>query len=350
MNKLTTFADFCAGIGGFRIAAEQHGLQCVATSEINDDCIATYNENFGASEKISDVTSLDQTKLPDFDLLCAGFPCQPYSIAGKKLGLLDDRSGVLQKLIQIVSLKKPKALLLENVENFKSFQDGTLLASTLKEITALGYAVFSGVLDSAKFGVPQQRRRLFIVAFRNDLAVKNFHFPHGDKTTSPFRNFIASNDFSIPISKKWEQYIDLYSGSKRLDELDFLPPKTRLSLERADIGLDLTDCIFQMRSSGIRALSIDKPLPTFAVSISGGGAMIPVYSKERRHLNLTEMKRLMGFPDDFKFPVSRTSAVKQLANAVTPPVIHSIINQMILAMRHEDNAEPDHQYSLELAQ
>lgn len=88
--------------------------------------------------------------------------------------------------------------------------------------------------------------------------------------------------------------------------------------------MDLDNCIYQMRSSGIRAISIKRPFPTFAVSISGGGAMIPVYSKERRHLSLLEIKRLMGFPDNFHFPVSRTSAIKQLANAVCPPVIQSI--------------------------
>ena len=100
-------------------------------------------------------------------------------------------------------------------------------------------------------------------------------------------------------------------------------------LERIDKNADLNDCVFQMRSSGIRALSIDKPLPTFAVSVSGGGAMIPVYSKERRHLSLIEMKRLMGFADDFIFPVSRTKAIKQLANAVCPPVIASICQDML---------------------
>ena len=111
--------------------------------------------------------------------------------------------------------------------------------------------------------------------------------------------------------------------------MSFTLPKTRKSLERISASCDLSDCVFQIRSSGIRAYSLDEPFPTFAVSNSGGGAMIPVLSKERRHLNLTEMRRIMGFPEWFSFDaVSRTDAIKQLANAVCPPVISSICNDI----------------------
>lgn len=144
-----------------------------------------------------------------------------------------------------------------------------------------------------------------------------------------FRSIIEKGDATIPISDKWQKYIDLYLGLISENDLDYELPKTRKKLERIDTGIDLGNCVFQIRSSGIRAVSIDKPLPTFAVSISGGGAMIPIYTGERRHLNLLEMKRLMGFPDDFKFPISRTNAIKQLANAVCPPVIQSIGQDII---------------------
>ena len=118
-------------------------------------------------------------------------------------------------------------------------------------------------------------------------------------------------------------------SKKTIDEMSFVLPKTRNRLERISNNCDLEDCIFQIRSSGIRAYSLDEPFPTFAVSNSGGGAMIPVLSKERRHLSLTEMRRIMGFPEWYNLSaVSRTSAIKQLANAVCPPVIESICNDI----------------------
>ena len=186
----------------------------------------------------------------------------------------------------------------------------------------LGYSDTIQLLNSADFGVPQSRPRVFLVFTRK--LEKSISLSPGNGKRKVFRDIITRNDCSIPVSQKWQKYIDLYTGAITANDIPFPLPKTRRSLERIDNDADLNDCVFQIRSSGIRALSIDKPLPTLAVSISGGGAMIPVYSKERRHLSLLELKRLMGFPDSFKFPVARTSAIKQLANAVCPPVVLSV--------------------------
>lgn len=333
-----TFADFCAGIGGFRLGLEDLGLRCVYACEHDKDCVATYNANFSADHAPEDILSVVPARLPDFDILCAGFPCQPFSLAGKKLGLEDERSRVLPQLLKIIAAKKPKVVLLENVENFRAFGGGSLLEATLKALDEAGYIGFSDVLDASRFGVPQQRRRLFIVAFRREVGIQAFRFPTGSALQTPFRPFLAAGDCSIPITGRWQEYIDFYGGKKALHELSFTPPKTRLGIEKAHAGIDLGDCIYQMRSSGIRALSLDRPLPTLAVSISGGGAMIPVYSKERRHLNLTEIRRVMGFPDSFQFPVSRTSAIKQLANAVSPPVAKAIGAAIMAAAARGDGA------------
>ena len=109
----------------------------------------------------------------------------------------------------------------------------------------------------------------------------------------------------------------------------FQVPKTRKRIERVSENCDINDCVLQIRSSGIRAYSLDGQFPTFAVSNSGGGAMIPVLTKEKRHLSVLEMKRIMGFPDEFLFPVSRTDSIKQLANAVCPPVISAIYDEIV---------------------
>jgi DNA (cytosine-5)-methyltransferase 1 len=322
---MLTFADFCAGIGGFRLGLEKIGWNCVYSCELDTACDQTYTANFGHRFDAKNIFEVSPQKLPDFDVLCAGFPCQPFSIAGKQAGYSDPRSNVMLKLVQIIAHKKPPVIFLENVANFVSHANGDTFNGLMKQLNGLGYDLHHAVLDSALFGVPQSRRRVYIVGFSKQFNSLFFSFTHATTPPTPFRPYIAHGDYTIPITDKWETYIDYYSGKVKLDSISFPVPKTRLALERINAGVELANCVMQMRSSGIRACSIDAPLPTFAVSHSGGGAMIPVYTGERRHLNLTEMKRIMGFPDIFNLDkVSRTNAIKQLSNAVCPPVITSI--------------------------
>ena len=321
---MITFADFCAGIGGFRLGLEALGWECSYSCEIDSRCEKTYRANFNTQFDTKDIFKVETESLPYFDVLCAGFPCQPFSIAGKRLGFSDPRGKIIFQLLKIISLRRPPVVILENVANFVTYDKGAVFSFLGKHLSLDGYKVRHQILDSADFGVPQNRKRIFIVAVLAEAENVLLNITKKRTEAVPFRNFIARGDASIPISKKWEYYIDLYTGRISVEDIDFSLPKTRVSLERVSKGTNLEDCIFQMRSSGIRAYSVDAPLPTFAVSNSGGGAMIPVYSSERRHLSLTEMKRIMGFPDSFKFDVSRTDAIKQLANAVCPPVVTSL--------------------------
>lgn len=319
-----TFADLCAGIGGFRLGLEAIGGKCIYSSDINIESEKTYKANHGEGFDFHDLLDIEEESLPYVDVLCAGFPCQPFSIAGKNLGFEDERGSVIFKIASIAKEKQPKILFLENVANLLRQNKGQTFKEIYSLLESVGYAVHYDTLNSADFGVPQTRPRIYLVCIRKDIESFGFQFTRKRTKKYPLRDFIEQGDNSIPISKKWQTYIDLYTGKISANDIDFELPKTRKKLERADKGVDLENCIFQIRSSGIRAISIDKPFPTLAVSISGGGAMIPVYSGERRHLSILEMKRIMGFPDDFEFPVSRTNAIKQLANAVCPPVINSI--------------------------
>lgn len=319
-----TFADFCAGIGGFRLGLEKLGWRCVYSCEIDEGCENTYALNFGANFDTKDIFDLELTALPNFDVLCAGFPCQPFSIAGKRLGLEDPRGVVMLQILNVIASRQPTIIILENVPNFVSHNQGLTFSLLRQQLKQLGYQVHYRIVDSAYFGVPQSRKRVYIITFRETFNSLFFSITPKRTAPIPFRDFIAYGDFSIPISAKWQEYIDLCVGKKALAEITFAVPKTRLQLERSNVGVKLEDCVLQMRSSGIRACSIDAPLPTFAVSHSGGGAMIPIYTKERRHLNVTEIKRIMGFPNSFQFEVSRTAAIKQLANAICPAVSQSI--------------------------
>ncbi len=325
---MLTFGEFCAGIGGFRLGLERLGWKCVFSCEIDHYCEETYKANFHHGFDTYDIADVAIARLPYFDILCAGFPCQPFSIAGKRLGFQDSRGSVLFYLLEIIKFRIPPIVFLENVPNFASHDYGQTFQTLKDELQQLGYAVYSMLLDSSYFGVPQQRKRIYIIAFHQDIHNNTFLFTKKRTNQTIFRPFIQHGDFSIPISDRWNEYIDLYTKKKTLKQMSFSVPKTRISLERVNTNTNLDDCIFQIRSSGIRACSIDAPLPTFAISHSGGGAMIPVYSAERRHISVTEIKRIMGFPDNFEFPVARTHAIKQLSNAVCPPVITSIGNDI----------------------
>lgn len=335
MNVLK-YIELCAGIGGFRLGIENAEIEslCVYKNEIDDNCEQTYRCNYGEAFDVKDILDVDSSDIPEFDLLCAGFPCQPFSLAGNQEGFLDVRGQIYYKISNIIQEKKPKIIFLENVSNLVRHDKGKTFEYILNDLKSLNYHVFSEIIDSSNFGLPQSRRRVYIVAFsKNVYPTISFDFPKGNGKETTIRDIIEIGDNSIPISDKWNTYIDLYTNKISENEIAFELPKTRKKLERISKNCDLNDCVFQIRSSGIRAFSLDNVYPTFAVSNSGGGAMIPVLSKERRHMSLLEMQRLMGFPDDFKFPVSRTYAVKQLANAVCPPVITDIISSIIKTTR-----------------
>lgn len=332
------YAEFCTGIGGFRIGIEQSALEAelIYSNELDESCEKTYEANFGKGFNSKDIFDIDVNNLPDFDMLCSGFPCQPFSQAGKNLGFNDHRGTIIIKLLEIIKEKMPSIVFLENVPNLARHEKGKTFKFIVNKLKECGYNLFYEILDSTYFGVPQSRPRIYIIGLKASIFKdREFLFTTQRTSKTALREFLNLGDYSIPISDRWQEYIDLYTNQKTAEEMSFSLPKTRVRLERISTNCDLDDCIFQIRSSGIRAYSLDEPFPTFAVSNSGGGAMIPVLSKERRHLNLTEMKRIMGFPEEFQFPVSRTDSIKQLANAVCPPVIASIcddINKVIMGI------------------
>ena len=219
-------------------------------------------------------------------------------------------------------------MFLENVPNLVRHDKGKTYKTIIDSLKNAGYTVSSAILDSSYFGIPQSRSRIYIVGLRKDIyGERLISFTKQRREKTPLRPFIISGDYSIPVSKRWNEYIDYYLGLKSIDEMSFEVPRSRKQLERIAANCDLNNCGFQVRSSGVRALSIDSSLPTLTVLNSGGGAHIPILSKERRHLSINEMKSIMGFPESYDFSaVSRTDAAKQLANAVCPSVIKSIIN------------------------
>ena len=168
-----TFIDLFAGIGGFRLGLESAGFKCVFTSEIDKFAQKTYSHVFGNNNLYGDIRSIPAKSIPDFDILCGGFPCQPFSLAGHQLGFNDSRGTLFFEIARILKEKKPKVVFLENVKNLKSHDQGKTWKVIENTLINLGYHVFSKIID-AKLLVPQHRERMYIVCFKDDV---KYQFP-----------------------------------------------------------------------------------------------------------------------------------------------------------------------------
>ena len=166
------FIDLFSGIGGFRLGFEKKDFQCVYSSEINEHAREMYFENFGEFPA-GDVTKINEKDIPEHDVLCAGFPCQPFSIAGDKKGFEDTRGTLFFDIIRILKEKKPKAVILENVKHFKNHDKGRTLQVILNSLKEIGYTTNWKVLNAKDFGIPQNRERTIIVGFLDN---KKFDF------------------------------------------------------------------------------------------------------------------------------------------------------------------------------
>ncbi len=170
-----TFIDLFSGIGGFHYGLAQCGGECLMASDIDPVTVESYSKNFGLVPR-GDIYGIPSEEIPDFDVLCAGFPCQPFSNVGQKGGLEDARGQLIYQVVRILRDKQPKAFILENVKGLQSIEKGRILDMILNELNASGYEVYHDVLEAKDYGVPQIRKRLFIVGLRSDLKAR-FEFP-----------------------------------------------------------------------------------------------------------------------------------------------------------------------------
>src|SRR3989338_10437700 len=170
------FIDLFAGIGGFRLALESQGGNCVFSSEWDNQAQTTYQANFGETPE-GDITKIKETDIPHHDMICGGFPCQAFSISGKQKGFDDTRGTLFFDIVRIARHHKPKVLFLENVKNLTKHYHGNTLKIILRTLEDLGYDVFYQVLVASHYGVPQQRERIYIIGFRKDLGITYFQFP-----------------------------------------------------------------------------------------------------------------------------------------------------------------------------
>lgn len=317
------FIDLFAGIGGFRIAMQNLGGKCVFTSEWDEQAKKTYKANFG-EVPFGDITK-PETKsfIPDnFDVLCAGFPCQAFSIAGRRGGFEDTRGTLFFDVAEIIKNKRPKAIFLENVKGLRNHDKGKTLATILNVLREdLGYYVPEPqIINARDFGVPQNRERIFIVGFRGDLNINQFEYPEPINKVVTFEDIKEENTVSVKY----------YLSNTYLNTL--INHKKRHESKGNGFGYEIIpdDGIANAVVCGgmgrERNLVYDDRLQDFTPVTHIKGE---VNRQGIRKMTPREWARLQGFPDDFIIPVADASAYKQFGNSVAVPAIKATANEII---------------------
>jgi len=299
------FIDLFAGVGGMRIAFESAGGECVFSSEWDPMAQKTYEANFGAVPH-GDITKIEATEIPDFDILLAGFPCQPFSSIGKRAGFQHETQGTLfYDVLRIIEEKRPFSFLLENVKGLVTHDKGNTFKVIQESLKNAGYLIYFKVLDSSEYDVPQIRKRIYIVGFDSNKFKKapEYYWPKPSKKRIGIGKFVEKDVEDHSISKHLQStYIyKLKDGRPQVitPESDF-PVKTLVSTYH----------------------KIQRLTGTF---VSDGPTGL-------RLLTANECKAIMGFPKAFKIPVSRTQMYRQMGNSVAVPVVKAVAKEIVATL------------------
>lgn len=320
-----TFIDLFAGIGGFRVAMQSVGGQCVFSSEWDEAAKQTYFQNYG-EVPFGDITKIEtKAMIPEhFDVLCAGFPCQPFSNAGLKKGIDDTRGTLFYHIAEILRDHRPKAVLLENVRGLISNDKGKTIQTVLRTITGMGYQcnisqdlIDNGpitrlkaecakmVLCAKDYGVPQNRPRIYIVLWRDNIEIEKFDYPEPDLTKTSVGSILEKNvpaEFTIS-DRLWEGH-------------------QRRRVENEKKGNGFGYCLFNEESEYTSTISR-------RYYKDGSEILIEQTGSNPRKLTPREAANLQGFPTNFKLPDSNTKAYQQFGNSVAVPVVRKVSEQIV---------------------
>jgi len=312
-NARFKFIDLFAGIGGIRLAYQNAGGKCVFSSEYDKFAKVTYEANFG-EVPFGDITRIDEKDIPDHDVLLAGFPCQPFSIAGvskknslgKKHGFLDETQGTLFfDIARILKEKRPRAFMLENVKNLVTHDKGRTFEVIYNALDELDYSIHFRVLDGKHF-VPQHRERIVITGFDKNVfyGKENFQFPELPEPEKKIWDILETDvNPKYTLSDKLWNYLQSYSEKHKAKGNGF--------------GFGLTDLNGISRTISARYYK------------DGSEILIPQNDINPRKLTPRECARLQGFPDNFRVPVSDNQAYRQFGNSVVTPLMHAVAKQIL---------------------
>lgn len=316
-----TFIDLFAGLGGFRLALESLGAKCVYSNEWDTFAQKVYKQNFGEMPD-GDITKVDETKIPNHDILCAGFPCQAFSISGKQRGFEDSRGTLFFDVARIVKCKRPKIVFMENVKNFASHDQGKTLQVVKNTMEELGYNFYYKVLNAVDYGIPQKRERIYMVCFRNDLGIEKFNYPKPFHLVKHVEDFLLNDENEV--SSLYVNRIDTFYNNQNDDKYS----NKSIRLGTVNKG-----------GQGERIYSIKGIAIT--LSANGGGIFAKtggylVNGKPRR-LHPRECARLMGYPDTYIMSTNKNQAYKQFGNSVVIDVLQYIAIEFGKVLRGNNN-------------
>lgn len=309
------FVDLFAGIGGIRIAFENAGFECVFSNDFDKNCKITYDLNFSGIFEydkqmfLEDISKLESYKIPSFDILTGGFPCQPFSVAGYRQGFNDKkgRANVFYDIVRILKDKRPSAFLLENVKNLKTHDRGNTIKVIYRELENLGYKLKDKILNAMHYGnIPQNRERIYIVGFLQDKALARFEFPKKIALTKSINEFLE-----MEVDRKY-----IYNDKPLFERLknDVIKRNT----------------IYQWRRQYVRE-NKRGVCPTLTANMGMGGHNVPIILTDQgiRKLTPRECANFQGFPRSYKLPkIADSLLYKQFGNSVVIPVVERIANNM----------------------
>lgn len=315
MSNGIKVASLFAGIGGICYGFKQAGAEIVWANEWDKDACKTYRHNFGGDYLVEgDIKAVDPNDIPDIDILNGGFPCQAFSVAGYRKGFDDERGNLFFEITRILEVKRPRAILLENVKNLEGHDHGNTFRVIKEQLELLGYHVHHKVMNTMEYGdVPQNRERIYIVGFLSEEAYRKFEYPA-----------------AIPLTKNIHDVID--TADKKALGLYYENSKYYPELKKT---MTRKDTVYQWRRVYCRE-NKSNVCPTLTANMGTGGHNVPLILDDYgiRKLTPEECVGFQGFPDIFSFPdtISNASKYKQAGNSVSVPVIKRIAENMIKAM------------------
>lgn len=322
MSKQFLFADLFAGIGGMRIAFESVGCKCVYTSEIDPRARETYLLNFPHSDEHilnTNILNFSNEKIPSHDITVAGFPCQPYSIAGLRKGLNDERGGdVFEALLAFLKTSQPQSFLLENVKGMLNHEKGETIKYMIKRLSDVGYSMVNPTILNSMLhaNVPQNRERVFIVGFLDDKKVNQFSFPS-----------------HVPLKKTIHSCLEI----NKVDDTFYYDERFGCYQELKK-EIKSKDTLYQWRRKYVRE-NKSNACPTLTANMGSGGHNVPLVKDSFgiRKLTPRETANFQGFPKRFKFPPNMASShlYHQFGNSVTVPLIKKLALQIVKALNEK---------------
>ncbi|PIX04153.1 MAG: DNA (cytosine-5-)-methyltransferase [Gallionellales bacterium CG_4_8_14_3_um_filter_54_18] len=299
-KPIFTYIDLFAGIGGFHSAADALGGECLFASEIDGDAKTAYEANYGI-KPFGDITQIDAKEIPDHDILLAGFPCQPFSIIGNRLGFDDIRGTLFFEIARILKKKKPPIFVLENVKQLSTHNKGHTLATIISKLEQLGYKTSWKVLNALDYGVPQKRERTIIVGFKDHSI--NFEFPQKIKRKTLEQILEDEDDIDA------KHFASETIVSKRI--------ATHKSKHEVAIW-------HENKSGNISSYP-------YSCALRAGASYNYLLVNGRRRLTPRELLRLQGFPDSFKIVCNDSQTRKQAGNAVPVSMVKEVLKQVLYA-------------------